>query len=513
MNNVFDLVADFYNQDEEWNTVLAQSYVENFLRTCAWNGVSNDDLVKYWDHITMLCLYLGNTDNYLGDMSPDDFIDCAAWCGRNISEFSLKDQDVSDFFTTIIALYKHLYNKNIIQNYTAPVAAKDKLFANDKIVMFDENGHFFDKYDAYNKSAAEDLPAKIFLNIGGRLQQLIESLRTFFSDAKYHKDIERAAFLYSGIFLSGAIGEKPGTEEYAQCFWDYFLFDYIMIEYDKSPLLYFYEEICAGQFSNDGQASRDIIEELLKTELVLFSVQDITEDGLYVCRNFFTGEIYNLLLPVEGDIDKDSYLFLGHIFYNKSMVMNFVRGMMIPKPAQKKLYAVMKKAKEWFSLRKHGDASWSEFIVRNPMFIRHCSLIFSAYVRLDSFNYSTKVTDYYPSDIDGNDRVVIYIEQFMKPYSFTAYDIFLTQTMWCDFKKLCLKDIKLPELWAAAAVYDFINTNGVYNYDIQKVSEMCRNIPISAIEKSAAEIKNTLQLEKHDPRYINEEGLLLMLLS
>ena len=36
MDNIFDYVADFYAQDEEWNTVLQQSYVENFLRTNLW---------------------------------------------------------------------------------------------------------------------------------------------------------------------------------------------------------------------------------------------------------------------------------------------------------------------------------------------------------------------------------------------------------------------------------------------------------------------------------------------
>ena len=35
----------------------------------------------------MLCLYLGNTELMLGDMSADDFVDCIAWCGRNVSEF------------------------------------------------------------------------------------------------------------------------------------------------------------------------------------------------------------------------------------------------------------------------------------------------------------------------------------------------------------------------------------------------------------------------------------------
>ena len=46
MDNVFDLVEDFYAQDAEWNGVLRQSYVENFLRMKAWQGASEEELVQ-----------------------------------------------------------------------------------------------------------------------------------------------------------------------------------------------------------------------------------------------------------------------------------------------------------------------------------------------------------------------------------------------------------------------------------------------------------------------------------
>ena len=513
MSNVFDLVTDFYNQDEDWNTVLRQKYAESFLRSCAWQGASDDELLRYWDHITMLCLYLGNAENYLGDMSADDFIDCVAWCGRNVSEFSLQDNEVLSFFATMTKLYEFLAAKNIITNAEPPVLAQEKLFRDGKIIMMDKTGHFYSKYDEYNRNATEDLPAKIFLNIGERLQNLLEALRTFFADRKYHRDIERAAFLYSGIFLSGGAEEKPGTEEYAQCFWDYFLFDYIMIETDKNPLQYFYDEICAGQFSEDGQVNKDVLEELLKAQLVLFSIKETSDDGIYSCTDFLTGENYSLLLPVEDNIDKEAFLFLGHIFYNRSMVMNFVRGMTIPKSSRKKLFQVMEKARQWMAVRYGGKLSWTEFIRRNPMFIRHCSLIYSAYVKLDGFNYTHNIIDYHPQPIAADDRVAQLIAEMMKPYAFTAYDIFLAQTMWSDFIAGSQQKVKLPDLWAAGIISNFIAVNGVYNYNATAVSEMCHNIPESAIAQAAAQIKEKLQIILHDPRYINEEGLLLMLLS
>ena len=74
MINVFDLVEDFYAQDEEWNTVLRQKYAEDFLRLKSWQGASEDELLDIWNYMTVMCIYLGNSEHFLGDMTREDFI-------------------------------------------------------------------------------------------------------------------------------------------------------------------------------------------------------------------------------------------------------------------------------------------------------------------------------------------------------------------------------------------------------------------------------------------------------
>lgn len=515
MNNVFDLVADFYNQDEEWNTVLHQSYVENFLRAKSWQGADDKELTEMWDHITLLCLYLGNSENFLGDMSRDDFIDCVAWCGRNVADFKLTDNRVAKFLDIMTELYNHLYSKKLIMSCGAPEEAKAKLLPEGKLAMIDYDGNFLPECNKFNLYSTADLPAKIFLNIGDRLNDLVEALRRFFSQERFMRDVERAAFMYSGILLTGAVQEKPGTDEYAQCFWDYFLFDHYMVDYDVHPIQYFYDYVCKERmFSEEGMVSRDVLEELLKARLVLFSVQGISEEGGYVCRDFMTGQTYNLMLPIEPDTKTDDYLFLGHIFYNETMVMNFLRGMTVPKRARKKLLEVLQGAKDWFGVRTGGEMSWEEFVSRNAMFMRHVTLIFSAYVRMDGFNYTTQVQDYLPMPIDPEDKVAQCIKNIMQPYAFAAYDIMLTQRIWSDYKAHYNNfEPRLPDVWAAGAVKNFIEANNIYNYDLPKIAEMCHNIPTSVIKNCADQIQKTLGIEEHDPRYINEEGLLLMLLS
>lgn len=72
MDNVYDLVEDFYGHDPGWNFLLRREYAEVFLRIEAWHGKTPEELYDIWDQLTMLCLYLGNTELMLGDMSADD---------------------------------------------------------------------------------------------------------------------------------------------------------------------------------------------------------------------------------------------------------------------------------------------------------------------------------------------------------------------------------------------------------------------------------------------------------
>lgn len=515
MDNIFDLVADFYNQDEEWNSVLQQSYAEDFLRLKTWQGASEDELIQIWDYITVLCVYLGNSENFLGDMSREDFIDCVGWCCRNVSDFAATEQNIGAFLDTMAELYAHLKKKKVITHAASPSEAKARLLLNGQVQMLDDEGNFLPEYERYNLYSTPDLPAKIFLNIGERLQDLLASMQTFFAEKNFQRDIERATFLYGGILMNGAVNEKPGTEEYMQTFWDYFLFDYRMISSDKTPLQYFYDDICANGFSKEGRGCKDILQELLQAKLVLFEVLDRTADGLYSCRNIFTGEDYMLMLPIDGEADTKGYIFMGHVFYNNTMVMNFVRGLLMNKTSRKRFFKVVGEAKNWFAVRYGGEVSWEEFIRCNPMFMRHISFLYAAYVRLEGFNYHTDVANYQAQPI-LDDTVSKLIGKMMSPYAFSAYDIFLARTMWSDYLAGAGKaaaEIRVAEMWAAAIIYNFIMLNDVYNYNMEQISAMCYGVPKGTIEHTANVMQNVLRLEQHDPRYVNEEGMLLMLLQ
>lgn len=62
-------------------------------------------------------------------------------------------------------------------------------------------------------------------------------------------------------------------------------------------------------------------------------------------------------------------------------------------------------------------------------------------------------------------------------------------------------------------MYCFVKLNDVYTFTEKQVFAMCRATDHVKLKQMIDMLNKTLQLEAHDPRYVNEEGLLLMLLQ
>lgn len=515
-DNVYDSVEDFYSHDEGWNMLLRQEYAEGFLRLEAWKGKENRDLYKMWDHITILCLYLGSAENFLGDMTADDFVDCIAWCGRNVSEFTPDYTETKAFLETIENLFKYLRSKNAITQELAPSKALKLLLADNRMNIILPDGSFDEANISRYGRSTPDVPAKIFLNIGARLQELLSALHHFFEKEYFRLDLDRAAFLYYGILMGSERNDESEEDENKEGFWDYFLFDYHLLRSDKRPLDFFYEATCleSGNSFDYSFAKRnkDVLEELCQARLTVFKIDGYNEDGAFECIDWLSGEKYALNMPLEDFENLDDALLLGHIFYNKSMIMNSVSCLKIGKVAQKRMFNILEECKKLYDVQDPGS-NWAKFIERNPVLLRNMFLLYSAFVSLNDFNYEIKYNDYARAEIDEHDLVCKKIEQMMEAYHFAKRDIALAVQLWSDFKVLAKREFRMPELWASAAICNFIKANGVYSYNDEKIAELCHNVPVGAMKRMAQEIWKTLDMSEHDPRYLNEEGLLLMALS
>lgn len=507
MDNVYDLVADFYENDEGWNQVLEREYVEGFLRRQAWKGLDDAVLKEQWSCILMLCIYLGHCDKFLGDLTADDLIDFVAWCGRNVSEFQVKTLFVVHVLDTLGELFVYLKNKHVIASNVAPYLAKAALVKDDgTLALINAKGEFLPGEEARWENAVEDVPSKIFLNVGEAMSSLLEELHSFFQQDSFNLDLERAVFFYQGfIKQSEALGDAE-SDEFWQTFWDYFLFDYHLILDDCTPLEHF-----ARQHISKHQA---LVAELCRSRLAIFSVESTEDQEIYTCKDFVTGEYYELNLPLHPDMDVENMLILGHIFYNKTMVMNYVRCFKIPPLSQKRLREQLDSFYSWYKIQE-PEGTKEAFIARHPMVLRRAIYFAAHYFPFSAFSYVTKVADYVPPKIrGGRDRIVTCIEKMMVPQHFSCHDVVLAMKMWLDFlEKQGDVETETPEVWAGGIILNFIELNKAYSYSAQSVANMCWHMPVEDLQRGSAVIKHTLQLEDYDPRYCNEEGVLTMLLN
>lgn len=157
--------------------------------------------------------------------------------------------------------------------------------------------------------------------------------------------------------------------EFEKSFWEYFMLDYHMLDVYKTPLQVYYEHVQDGTIKIEDSSIVDMLKELLKAELVLFSIEEPIEQGIVRCRNFLTGEDYAILTDLEGIDEYKGTLFLGHIFYNKSITLSVVRGHYIKASSKKVLYDILERAKNWVSVRYEGGLDWTKFVADFPIFM------------------------------------------------------------------------------------------------------------------------------------------------
>ena len=341
MTNVYDLINDLYNSDEGWALFLSKDYAEGFIRREAFRGLKEEELYHVWTQIVVLCIYSGNSGIRIGDLTEDNFLDCIGWSGRNVAEFTADYENVEFFLTICDRFLKFLKSKNAITNDSAAINCKNKILSNGELKVFNEDGTLKDSYKNYVINANPDLPVKIFVNIGGKLDILIDEMREYFSKNIYKKDSERSSFLYFGIIPDLNKLEGYSSKEDIQCYWDYFLLDYKSIEKGKTLKSIFYEYYVQKYHSGSlhERSAIGLLEILLEARVAIFMVSKyLEEDDIYECQDFLTGEFYQVSLPIDGTFDYSETLFVGHILQDGTMVTNYVRCFKIWKSSPKRFF-------------------------------------------------------------------------------------------------------------------------------------------------------------------------------
>ncbi len=506
MENVFDAIEYIYSSEANPQNILKRKEIEGYLRTQAWAGCNDEQLMVKYEQIFMIILYLQMDESDIGMLDRDDFIDMVAWLGRNIPGFELDEAKLSEYLDCWQDFFNYLVTKRMVLHVNAPREAKALLLPQGKLALLDREGNFLPEAKEYARFATPDPDEGVIYNLDNAYAMLKKPLQVFFTKDNYKRDYLKALELFDVVLVKDREELAPNTVGHEEVFWQYFLFDYHMLRTDLTPIQYFYEKGFAKDKLHWGKADRYYLEELQGTTLRIFSAEYQEEDGFYACRDFFTKEYFSVFIPTEENVVKKDWLLIGHLYGNDYRAMDYINSVYLPQGFRKKMLDQLLELRKWVSASWGHVPSWKEFISRYPLLVRHIFSLYSTYVMLESFGYQTKVQNYEPAEIPASVEPIFTrtLRILQRTLNIASYDMTLIRNMAGDFLQSYTINANDQILWCIAIVETFMRLNRLTDGGIVQGLEKIN------LDKMVKIVQATLQLEEYDPRYVNEHGLIMM---
>lgn len=372
MDNVFDFLDGFYADSENWNEVLPRCYAEDFFRRQAWQGADDGELLEQWYQVLMLCLYMGHADYTPGSMTAHEIVASVAWCARNVAEFSADFSHVSYYLKVLENLFAYLLEKKAVLGRNTVLEAREELLDGDRVLLMTPEGEFLPEVRYRYISDVPEADAAIFLDFGKAMEDVQEDLRHFFCRENFEPELNNATNRCVEIFYGAKdFDDLAYSQDFWQCFWDFFVFDYRLWGSLKTPIR-LYAEQAVG-------VNKVLAEELVRTHLAVFSVLDQDGPVYFRCRNFLTHEEFSLEIPYGEKLMEQNVLVMGHLFYQDSMCMNFLQCLRINEIERRQLKQNFKRAYEK-ARRQYPRLTMQEWLEERPETARK---IFSLFLNDD----------------------------------------------------------------------------------------------------------------------------------
>ena len=516
MTNTYDIINNLYNEDEGWNEVLKRKYAEQFLRTEAFRGATDDELLEIWAQVMYLLIYCGNTYFKIGDMTGKDFVYCISWCKRNIADFELDYDNVDRFLSVMERFLSFLKQKKEITSDSAATKCKLQILgAGKRIHLFNEDGSLPEEFEKFRVNRQPDLGTKVFMQIGQKLSVLSGSFRTYFNGPEFEFERKRAVLLYFGTDSMPDENEMPDE---AASFWEYFAFDFRLGDTNRRPIEVFYDYYKASPDPGYGKANNaliELLEALMKVRLTVFTIEAEIVNRWYRCRDFFSGCISELSLPLDETVDFKNLLCVAHVFEDGNLINGYLRSVIVNPVARRSLHKNFVRLLDWYRVSAPG-ADWKKFCENNAAFVLHMiSYAGTPGYIIEPFRWSTNVKDYKPVPIDVKQDVCLFIIRMCRLLHVSWQDRKNLLQMWSDFYALapvsCFDHHEFI-LWALATLENYMIVTDTFLLDIPSFIKKM-NLSGWRIREKANMIHTVLRLEPYDPRYNSESAFIRMAFS
>lgn len=514
MKNVYDEVYTFYEEEIILEPVIKREWVEGYLRQKAWQGADDSELRQIWNNIRYFELYLDATENdytdCLEDIPAQEYGLVIYWLIDNIQGYKKSLKAARRFFDILLDLYKYLVARRVLLNYDELELAAQEIAGGKRLELFP--AALMDEVEQQRGQSSLVLTSERSLStndpevVGETVEHLMTKLGNYFQQQEFTDDFHRALFLFNGPL---AIIPGEDQDDFWLGFWDYFLFDYHLLVNDLTPLAHFQSHYGSKLLHDE----RHILQELLSATFCVFYIDRVINGEWVECVNLFTEEKFRLPHPQSSYQQIKKMLFFGHVFSRENVMINYVTSIEISSNLRRRIKDEVTRQKALFNIQEPAG-SWLDMFSRHALVVRHTINALSTMdkVNVTPFNQVDRV---YPSVAENsipNQAVIETLEHLMPEYGFSQHDVRLAKRLWHDYCQLTRVAVRKPQVWAAAVIFSYSMLN---SYNVIPADNIAADLAISktGIYTNRTKLYDMLQLQKFDPRYLNEEGFVLSLFT
>ena len=508
IKNVYDEVRVFFDEELEWNSAIKREWVEGFLRQQAWQGANDQVLRDSWHNLQMFVSYLA----YSGDMSIDemtaaDYSLAVEWMVVQTEGFKPDVKTVNHLFAVLREFYDYLATKRIHFD-TAELEQAATFMTGSKQLKFIE---VEDEESMLLTKSSLTVPKDIGRIVGEAVERLMIKFSAYFQQENFIEDFDRALVLYLGPL--GQMPEDENDDEFWLGFWDYFLFDYHLLANDRTPINQFQLDYSDRLIDEE----RKILQELIGAKFTVFYVESVVNQDWVDCVNLLTDEKFRLPNPNYDYKLVKKLLFYGHVFLQQEehelVMINFITSVEISSNLRRRIKEEINRQKAMLALQQ-PDVTWDDFVERHANAVRHTIDLLATWARVNVTSY-TQVERSFPQPVTDEKNVNMAVTKslaaFMPKFGYSRHDVILAQKLWQDFSRIATVNVRKPAVWAAAVIqaYSQIN-NGESEMPLDTLAEEME-VGKSSISANRSKIFQVVKLEKYDPRYLSEEGMISLL--
>ena len=508
MANVYEKMTKFYAQEmPDALSPIQQNNLDKFFRRLAWQGKNENELQKDWEIVreTVFLMYkTGRTWPFDLDLEDIWEIVYRATVDHKVplteGNFVRVFEILTSFFLFLVTPLDQDYIKEFLDKAKRDFYFEDKFSPPER--PFPE---LFDR----GLGAPESMTDEEVDGLNDVMDDLMDSMRGYYSQNYFSGDVLRATMLFlnnNPEEMNNISREENNDAWYG--FWDYFLFDYHLLEDDMTPIRHFY----LHNKNVLNETERGIIGDLLRVKFTVFFIEGYVDDCV-MCRDLFTDETIELPTPEIPILDYKQVLFCGHLRTRGVMLLNYVSLYTASPRLRKRIKSEVIRQYDLFRLQK-PMAKPGEFFYRHAAAVRHTLNILCSYARLNvvSNQPPPKRIEPPPNVKISYERTVLRLRYLAKNLGLSANALNLLGKLYEDFVYCSdmteIKKRRIETLLAMIYVYATLNF-GETNFLVPHLTAF--GVKMKTLLARAEEIRNILNLKSFDPRYAAEEGFVISL--